>query len=218
MISKKRNTFSLIELISVIAIMVIIMAVTLPAFLTMTKGQSVELAAREIGSKLKAVRSYAITNRVRAALVFVTTNNDTTNNDRYRFKAYRTCIVTGTTGNWVFDRWVSDEKWEFLPTGVIIQGISSTKDLQATSINTRFNGDDDIKTPTDATVLTNPAQPLPGIIFKATGDVEGNNVFFFIGEGDSNGDIRNPQNFTTIKVDQYTGRISYYIKGITEGD
>lgn len=208
--------FSLIEMIAVIAIIGILMAITLPAFLTMTKGQSVELAAREIGSKLKAVRSYAITNRVKCALVFITSNNDTTDNDRYRFRAYRTCIVTGsTTTGWTFSKWVPDEKWEFLPTGVIIQGISKNNDLVTTSISTRFDGKDDIKSPVDAKVLSN-SNALYGTIFKPTGDVEGNDVFYYIGEGDSAGDIRNAANFVAIKVDKYTGRISYYVKDKTE--
>lgn len=198
-----RNKFSLIELISVVAIVVIIMAITLPAFLTMTKGQAVELAAREIGSKLKAVRSYAITNRKYTALVFVT--NQTVLSQNYPYKSYRSCIVNSSN---VFLSWVPDEKWEFFPTGTIIQDISIT----AVGYNGgTFGGATDITTVAD-TIVFSSSQTLKSIIFKPTGDVVGSDAYLVIGEGDYTGGVvnrHNTSNSAIIKVDKYTGRISY---------
>lgn len=198
-----RNKFSLIELIAVVAIIVIIMAMTLPAFLTMTKGQSVELAIREIGSKLKAVRSYAITNRKYAALVFVT--NQTILSQNYPYKSYRACVVNSSNA---FQSWVPDEKWEFFPSGTIIQDISNT----ATGYNGgTFGGATDITVVTDAQVFSS-AQSLKGVTFKPTGDVVGSDAYLVIGEGDYNGTTvnrHNTANSVMVKVDRFTGRISY---------
>lgn len=203
-----RKKFSLIELIAVVAIMAIIMAFALPAFLTMTKGQSVELAAREIGSKLKAVRSYAITNRKYTALVFVTSQPVLSQN--YPYKSYRPCIVNSSN---VFQEWVPDEKWEFLPSGVIIQDISEN----ITGYVDGLFGDNtnDITNVIDNNVFpgTNSIQTLKGVSFKSTGDLsKGNNKFIAIGEGTdptTAAGRHNPSNMAIIKVDQYTGRISY---------
>lgn len=219
MISKMRNTFSLIELISVIAIMVIIMAITLPAFLTMTKGQAVELAAREIGSKLKAVRSYAITNRVRTALVFPT--NQAFNAgmaDRYAYKSYRACKLDLNNN---ITAWVSDEKWEFLPTGTIIQDIidSTTFTVPSDNIYTpifsKSTGADTSLNP-DNKVFSSSNITFQSVTFKPTGDSIGSvtPIRVFVGEGANNTDpakitIHNQANSAVITVNTFTGRVSY---------
>ncbi|HBM15701.1 MAG TPA: hypothetical protein DD381_05065 [Lentisphaeria bacterium] len=195
--------FSLVELMAVVAIIGIIMAITLPAFLTMTKGQAVELATREIGSKLKAVRSYAITKRVYCALIFVT--NQTVLSQNYPYKSYRACIVNSSN---VFQGWVPDEKWDFFPTGTIIQDISTTT---AGYNGGTFVGAADITSVTDAKVLSS-SQTFKGIIFRSTGDVVGSDAYLVIGEGEytSNTVARhNTANMAIIHVDNYTGRISY---------
>lgn len=199
-----RNKFSLIELISVIAIMVIIMAITLPAFLTMTKGQSVELAAREIGSKLKAVRSYAITNRKYTALVFVT--NQAVLSPNYPYKSYRACIVNSSN---VFQSWVPDEKWEFFPSGTIIQDISNTT---AGYNGGGFGGAANITSVSDAKVFSASTTTDSGIIFKSTGNVVGADAYLVIGEGEyTNGAMNrhNTADSAIVHVDNYTGRVSY---------
>ena len=179
----------------------------------MTKGQAVELAAREIGSKLKAVRSYAITNRTPCALVFVT-DQTTTNNDRYRYKAYRSCEINSSG---VFQRWVPDEKWEFLPSGVIIQDINENNNGYQDGLFRNNPGDttNDITSVIDNNVFsgTDVPQTLKGVGFKSTGDLNrGNNKFVSLGEGTDPTTVagrHNTSNMAIIKIDQYTGRVTY---------
>ena len=47
----------------------ILLVAILPAFLKMVKGQVIETGIREIGTKLKSTRTYAITQRQYTALV-----------------------------------------------------------------------------------------------------------------------------------------------------
>ncbi|HJO92047.1 MAG TPA: prepilin-type N-terminal cleavage/methylation domain-containing protein [Victivallales bacterium] len=221
---KFRQKFTLIELLVVIAIIVIIFSISLPAFLKMTKGQSVEIAARTIGSKLNAVRAYAITNREYTALVFITNNEAISS--RYKFRSYRPCIVDGSN---VFQSWVPDEKWDYLPNGTVLRGIQASSVSHPTKFSKNFESNiyTDITAPTSKVILsTNP--PLKGIIFKPTGDCEGSRKIIIVGNGNytyaaddttpPNTPAPNPQfnftpketdNYINITVDNYTGRVSY---------
>ncbi len=210
-INKKQ--FSLLELLCVIAIAAILMAMILPAFFNITKGQSVQMAAMEVGSKLKAVRTYAISQRQYVALVFITSET-TMNNDRYCYKSYRPCVVNSSN---VFQSWVPDEKWDILPTGVIVQDIIAETDIgyyPSGYKNGLFSGATTVDTSSnsDVAVFSSSGQTFKGISFKPTGDLSGDTKFVRVGEGTnptSTATMKNTANYAIIKIDQYTGRISY---------
>jgi len=203
--SEIRNQFSLIELLCVVVIAAILIAIVIPAFLNMIKGQSVEVAAREIGSKLKAVRTYAISQRQYTALVFITSQT-TTNDDRYCYKAYRPCIVNSSN---VIQRWVPDEKWDFLPTGTIIRSLTTSSSAAPDT----FTGSEVVSVSSDSDInVFTTASSLYAIIFKPTGEIVGNRVYVTVGQGVyQNGSllVQNISNRSVITVDQYMGRISY---------
>jgi prepilin-type N-terminal cleavage/methylation domain-containing protein len=205
---KNKKQFSLIELLCVIAVAAILMALVLPAFFNMIKEQSVEMAAREIGSKLKSVRTYAISQRQYTALVFITSQT-TTNNDRYCYKSYRPCIVSSSN---VFQSWVPNEKWDLLPTGTIIRSISISL---SPSVGTFESGTSNTVTSIIDTNVLPSISSLPAIIFKPTGEIEGNRVYVTAGEGffksgsALSSTTKNATDNAMITVDQFTGRISY---------
>jgi len=109
---KKNKQFSLIELLLVMVISAIMLGIVIPTFHKLTKGVNVEMAARQFGSQLKAVREYAITNRVYVALIMEPINGTSFLPVGYRLLAYRPCIVNSSN---VFQEWVEGERWEFLP-------------------------------------------------------------------------------------------------------
>lgn len=207
---KDKKSFSLIELLCVIAIAAVLMAVVVPAFFNMIRGQGVEIATREIGSKLKAVRTYAISQRQYVALVFIASES-TTNNDRYCYKSCRPCKVSYQLSDetWQWQSWVPDEKWDILPIGVVVRSLDTSLAATAgTFIDTKSNKVEAVK---DSNVFS-AASRLSAIIFKPTGEIAGNRIYVTVGQGsyqNSSLQTQNASNSATITVDQYTGRISY---------
>ena len=70
MIIKKPRAFTLVEILVVVGIMMLLMAIALPAFDAMTSGSGVKAGGRGIAQALKLSRSYSISNRQYVALVF----------------------------------------------------------------------------------------------------------------------------------------------------
>jgi len=205
----RKSAFTLIELLAVLVISAIVLGITLPSLNTLIKGQSVEQAALNLGSELKAVRSFAITNREYVALIFPTVESGIT--DRYKYKSYRPCIVNSSD---VFQFWIAGNKWEFLPTGAAVLTITTKSHLSARTI----------KDFEDATDITNVNlsrigglnnATVKGIVFKSNGK-SGSRTFIVVGGAAS---VRTGVSETTgtftdtnlidITIDQHSGRISY---------
>ncbi len=176
----------MIELMVVMIIMSILLAMMMPAFERMAIGGGVDGAARAVGGQLRMSRQYAIANREYIALLLP---GDEINDDDKKFTAYRACIVTNPT-NPVFAEWVPNTEWQFLPTGAIIETVSSGRTVN------NVEGEDGIR----------------AIVFAPTGRVLGNTQQVRVVEGAVAGDspiIRNPDNFRLIEADTYTGRVTY---------
>ena len=201
----KKNSFTLIELLAVIVISIILLGIAVPAFNTLTKGEKVETAARTIGSQLKAVRAYAITNREYAALIIPTTESLPS---EYLYKSYRPCIVDSS---YVFQEWVSGEKWIFMPTGTTILEIDNSADLDAVK---NFGSAEDIDD-VDFSSIGGAASvdDVKGMIFTPTGKCVGasaSGIFVNVGDAVSlESGISETSNQIDIKIDLYSGRISY---------
>lgn len=189
--------FSLVELLIVMAITSILLAIVIPSFVRVTKGANVEMGARQIGAQLKAVREYAITNRVFVALIMEPASVSTkVLPSTYQVVSYRPCIVTESTENneWDFSEWVQGERWEFLPTGARLKSISGFSDSVI-----------DVQGP-DGNVNI---ESVP--IFSPTGKCEGVNAgggTIIVGEGTHDTET-STSNEVSITVAGYTGRISY---------
>ena len=144
-----RRNFTLIEILMVLGLMAILLFIALPAFEKLAKGHGVELAARNITSKLGQARGYAITSREYVAVLMPTDTalgaSLTKLPNDYIFRSYKLCVVasnptpstrTSTLGippttvstavnTFTFKRWIPSEKWEFTPTGTAINHIIS---------------------------------------------------------------------------------------------
>lgn len=195
---RTKSYFSLVELLVVIAITVSLLVIVVPAFNKITKGMNTEVAARTLGAKLKAVRGYAITKRKTIALIIPSNDEDNADADdntelpkSYRGGAYRPCIVDD---NDEFIKWVPNERWEFLPVGVNVEEIDSL--VNGVEINYSNISESDS---TQTKSLT-----LNGVIFKSTGDNDPHvgTITISTKEGKE-------ENEVNIKIDNYTGRVSY---------
>ena len=92
---KIKKYFSLVELLLVMVIASLMLGIVIPTFHKVTKGVSVEMAARQLGGQLKAVREYAITNRENVALIMEPTDAvlQIYLPVGYHGIAYRPCII-----------------------------------------------------------------------------------------------------------------------------
>ena len=113
--------FTLIELLTVMLIVGILLAVTVPVLVKITSGSSVEAASRMVGSQLRLARQEAISKRKTVAVLFPTVNSDGGNATAY--VAFRPCIVTRATSgtaNYVWQEWVTNAAWSFAPIGAVV--------------------------------------------------------------------------------------------------
>ena len=212
----RRRPYTLIEIIVVIGIMATLMAVALPSFSAMMKGQGVEGAARNVCQTLKLARTYAINNRKYVAVLFPNANLD----DEYHFKSYRVCLVTkDANGNYTFQRWISNENWEFLPTGITIYGIETDAISKKAggAFSPAFSADaaKNIYSVNCEDIGYGTAVTMKGIIFRPNGRTANTTSDTYIGlsPGTPNGtDIVNTNpdaEPVNIRIGQYTGRVSY---------
>ena len=203
----KKTSFSLIELLFVMAISIILIGIAIPAFNSLTKGQKVEIAARSIGSQLKAVRSHAITNRKYTALIIPTPGNPAGLSANYYYNSYRSCIVNSSD---VFQEWVFGEKWEFMPTGTAILEIDNSISLNTVK---NFDSATTITGVDFGGLVTGLISDAKGIIFTPTGKCIGATAAgIFVNVGDSialEDGVSTTSNQIDIKIDLYSGRISY---------
>jgi len=197
----RKNNFSLIELISVLAITGIFLGLALPSMDTILRGQSTEQAAINFSSVLNAVRSYAISNRKYVALIIPSKDSNLPDEykNSYENKSYRPCVVDRSMN---FMYWVRDNKWEFLPTSSAIIDIDN---------NTKY----DLGSFTEATSIVdvnfnNDPYSLKGIVFKPCGlSLNQDDTFVVIGNINILDGKAVAHNQIDIKIDQYSGRISY---------
>ena len=197
----KKNNFSLIELLCVIVIVILLFSIAIPAFNTLTKGESVESGARIVGSQLKAARIHAVTNREYVALIIPTTESLLSD---YLYKAYRPCIVNSS---YVFQEWVPGEKWEFLPTGAAILDVDNNTgyDAGAFTSASEITGVDFSDIGGGALV-----DDVKGIVFSPSGKAVGSRKYVIIGSSALlEGGVTSTSNQVDITIDQYSGRVSY---------
>jgi type II secretory pathway pseudopilin PulG len=204
-----RRSFTLIEILTVVTITVLLMMLALPAFEKMTVGTGVDAAARAVGGQLRLARQYAITNREYVAVLLpgAETVGDTDYSDR-RYVAFRACIVDSSD---VFQDWIPNTKWEFVPIGAVIPQVSGASDLDdpynhlsadnATTIASVPDADAGIEI---RAIMFAPSGKLAGGLEKRIQIVEG-----AFAEGAAAPILRNTENHNTLVVDTYTGRVSY---------
>jgi len=213
-----RGRYTLVEILIVIAIIGMMIYMGLPAFEKILTGTGVELTARNMTSKLGMARNYAISKRKTVALLMPTTGLP----DQYCFSATRTCIVDSTGSynggtqvtTYSFQRWIEGENWDFLTVGSVIIHVDNAAGYSSTiQAHEQVDG---VKC-TDIGASYSSVDNVRAIIFKPTGKIDCDSSaygdrYVTIGEGaySSAGLVRkNTKNELDIKIDKYSGRISY---------
>jgi len=114
MTTRRTNGFTLIEMLTVIAIIGILLAATLPAVNSLMKSTGLSVATREVANTLSLARQLAITQRVYARVVFPYSKTGS-QPDMW----YRTYAVMTNNDNTATLVWKYVSKWEYLPVGVV---------------------------------------------------------------------------------------------------
>ncbi len=153
-----------------------------------------------IGGRLLYARQYAIAHRKRIAVLFPGKDQGPA---KYRWIAFRLCQVDSSNPA-QFTDWVSGTKWEFLPGGAVIAEV----DQDAQASNPPNDG-----TWTDVTGAFGTSTHCRAVIFKPTGALAGGaQRYITVVDGfaaNGNVTIKNSADYVDIKVDQFTGRVSY---------
>ena len=210
-----RKKFTLVEILVVLGLMAVLLFIALPAFEKLAKGHGVELAARNITSKLGQARGYAITSREYVAVLMPKTG---LTND-YIYKGYKLCVVSGTTSPFTFKRWIPSEKWEFTPNGTAINHINNTPHDAGTNSDgttgtwlTGFACEEVSGVKLTEIGVAN-IDNVRAIVFKPTGKMAVNLPrYIAVSESTFNGTdltATNKKNWIDITVDQFTGRVTY---------
>ncbi len=204
--------FTLVELLTVMLIMGILLAVTVPAVIKITSGSSVEAASRMVGSQLRLARQEAITKRKTIAVLFPTASTAT---DPVAYVGFRPCIVeraTSGTADYTWLGWVQNTTWSFVPVGAVLAEVDQD--------GTRSTGGAVPVPPVDNTITT--VGSVPGfaadtraIVFKPSGQIGASLQRFVtlvegaVPTGSATPVIKNRTNWIDINVNQFTGRVTY---------
>lgn len=105
--------FTLIELLLVVAVMGLLIAVTVPAFVDIGRGSRVQTAVNQLAGTLNLARQMAITKRERVSIVFPDDHSGLYSglNTNEHKKALRSYAVMSESQGYVTD-------WKYLPNGV----------------------------------------------------------------------------------------------------
>jgi type II secretory pathway pseudopilin PulG len=221
----------MVELLVVMVIVAVLLGAGLPAFMNIAKGQGTTLAIRNLSGKMKAARSYAVTKRLRVAVLFPTGDCGPASApflpSKYPYASYRTCIVTGSGPTYEFHSWIDGEKWEFLPTGAVVAHLgknaySATTDVKySPSFERSVNPITSVRNVDVSDILgvankklgTVTHESVPAIVFHPSGTTSCE-LWFAVTEGtyDSGPHILRTNSSDPglqFSVNRFTGRISF---------
>ena len=150
----------MIEIMLVLVIVSILLIIAMPAFNKLVLGSNVDGGARLVLSQIRLARQYAITNRVRVAVLLPAkdfpSDGTATGATRYKASSVRACIVDSSKN---FVEYVAKTQWAFLPMSVYIDDITNAAEV------------DGVKFP--ELTSSDTANNVRSIIFLPSGSVEG---------------------------------------------
>lgn len=144
---KKSNkkTFTLMELLAVIAIVSVLFTVMLPGFKKMVKGNAVDQQASQIKLMLEQAQSEAISLRKPVAVIIPNGTSGDWPNFSHRLGGMRLAVVEkDKDDNWQFVRWLPDRDWRPRISGAVLAKVlkkgDSAYDMDASWYNTGVPG------------------------------------------------------------------------------
>ena len=150
----------MIEIMLVLVIVSILLIISMPAFNKLVLGSNVDGGARLVLSQIRLARQYAITNRVRVAVLLPAkdfpSGGTATDSTRYKASSVRSCIVDSGKN---FVEYVGKTQWAFLPQSVYIDDIVNADAVNGVEFPETGSGET--------------ADNVRSIIFLPSGSVEG---------------------------------------------
>ena len=180
---QRRAAFTLVELLTVIAIMVIVAAISIPAFAVMFAGNNMVQAKNQLSAAVAGARTLAIENHTEVALIFFEEPGHTAET-AYAYEQLSPGQGGQGTGTTQYFQPMPQESVQYLPKGVYVATLVGTADSDGTN-----NADNGFAMPpqqlpaisgTAATLYqpnatpwaigsTNQAAPLRAIVFDGDG-------------------------------------------------
>ena len=210
----RKHSFTLTELLAVMAIIAILMGIALTPFQNVLSSSGVDGAQRMVTSQLRMARQYAISKREKVAVLMPGPNTSVP--DQMRYTAFRSCIVKNGDE---FKKWIENTEWNYVPTGSsIIQVLDSPpsdspvsgeydsttgwsdtfEDIQ--KVNYDWNNDG----------TASEKRVDRAVVFEPTGRLSHTGVYVTACEAvykSGNKTVRNGNNWISMKVNQFTGRV-----------
>ncbi len=208
----RRNPFTLIEIMAVIAIAVMLMALVVPAFSGMAAGRTPSTLGSQLRGALMMTQGTAVTNRKYAALLFDLAPASS------RRQSCRVCFVQPDGSDYKFLSWVAGEDWIRLPAGAVIAKITATG---GTSVSLPNAGAEPANELAKVKSVPDSTAEVPALIFSPLGQLEApaNDLYFHIVEGQlqdggiqyrtGHNDYAVMPNKTGLELHRFTGRTDY---------
>ena len=124
----RRRGFTLVELLVVVSLMSLLLALGMPAFSRMARGNQVEECARSIKLGLEQAQLRAASERRYVAVIFPNGSDSDVSADlrRYRLGGFRCAyVVKDSSNNYTFRQWL-DPAWRNAPNGAILTKVGKT--------------------------------------------------------------------------------------------
>ena len=128
-IKRYERRFTLIELLTVVALISMLMAVGVPAFARMIRGSKVDESARNIKLALEQAQMRAAAERCYVAVIFLngSVNSSHSSLERYRLGGFRTAYVRKNGDSYEFARWVEGSDWSNAPDGAALVKVTADR-------------------------------------------------------------------------------------------
>ncbi|MBE6375565.1 MAG: type II secretion system protein [Lentisphaerae bacterium] len=125
----KKHSFTLIELLAVIAITALLIGIFTPAFSRMMLGNKVEQMASNFKTGMEVAQAKAVASRKHVAMVMPSTFKDIDPKLKsFVGGGYRFAFVKKDGDKWKFAGWVPGSAWSNMSDGAMLVGIVSRKD------------------------------------------------------------------------------------------
>lgn len=121
-----KKFFTLIELLAVIAVGILLTALAVPAFRSLTRSRQIDVCAANIKNALERARVRAVNERCYVAVILP--NGEVIDSlKRYRLGGCRLAYAEKTvSGDYTFSQWL-DSEWREMPAGVLLSQVKSSE-------------------------------------------------------------------------------------------